>query len=360
MDYQKCSLCGCLVEHSRANIGVEKEIYCDDCFNERYFKCEYCGIVAKKNEEHVINRHSYCKTCYDIKIIESAINQYSYRPDGKFFISDKESASSNICKEFEKNSPEELELVYSPNLFMGIELEVQHKDDLKKGLSLFLKKADELGIKKYFYLKSDSSVSNGFEIVTHPLTLKFIKNKLKLHTFLSYLRAIGFTSYKSGACGLHVHVDKGYLTDNEINTINLTKLRIFFATNRKKIEEFSGRQGVGVTYWQFEKCINPKDFLNMPYPSDRHFAVNFQSSRNTVEIRVFRGTLKYRKVLATLQFCDAIVNFVKDVSVVSLIQGDGLYVKNSWKRFLHWCKEKNEYQQFLSYFKSKEMEDTCA
>ena len=78
------------------------------------------------------------------------------------------------------------------------------------------------------------------------------------------------------------------------------------------------------------------------------------SSRETIELRVFRGTLDYKRFSATIQFAHAISNFVKIHGITSFLYGEGEYKKNSWKLFTDWCKEV-KYNHLVSYLEKEKL-----
>lgn len=57
--------------------------------------------------------------------------------------------------------------------FMGVELEIDKGDNVRECASA-LKTLSER--EDYFYLKSDGSLDNGIEIVTHPCSLEYHEN----------------------------------------------------------------------------------------------------------------------------------------------------------------------------------------
>ena len=88
--------------------------------------------------------------------------------------------------------------------------------------------------------------------------------------------------------------------------------------------------------------------MNKQEESDRYVALNFASCKNTIEIRIFRGTLHHARFLASIQFCDAVAHFVKEVGLTGL-------VKDSWSVFLDWCAYKNRYGHFLKYVQDRKI-----
>ena len=74
------------------------------------------------------------------------------------------------------------------------------------------------------------------------------------------------------------------------------------------------------------------------YHGGRYTCVNLQN-RDTIEFRMFRGTLKYNTLIATLQLVDRICN-------VALFLSDEQLKEMSWTTFVSGC-EQPELVQYL-------------
>jgi len=124
---------------------------------------------------------------------------------------------------------------------------------------------------------------------------------------------------------------------------------LFFSTNFENILKFSKRDVNRLNYCKFEN-LNPKIFLQSGLiQKDKYQAIRMNpSGKNTIEMRIFRGTLYYPRFLATLQFCDAISHYIKEIGVNSVIN------KKSWDLFIDWCRQKNNYIHFLKYISNLE------
>jgi hypothetical protein len=72
---------------------------------------------------------------------------------------------------------------------------------------------------------------------------------------------------------------------------------------------------------------------------------------------VFRGTLNYNRFISSLQFCYAIVEFVKQ-------SGSGIFLRETkkheeegqklWDSFIDWSKKQERYSHFIKYNAKKE------
>ena len=94
-----------------------------------------------------------------------------------------------------------------------------------------------------------------------------------------------------------------------------------------------------------EKLTDPeiqKELLDTAKNSERYYAVNLQNE-DTVEFRIFRGTLNYNTFLATLQFVYNLCHMVKSISVADLQKISFLSIcnYNKFPEMENYLKERN-------------------
>ncbi len=91
------------------------------------------------------------------------------------------------------------------NRYFGVELEIDGagKDDDYADELLDIANADD----EHIYIKSDSSLEDGMELVSHPMTLDYHKN-FCWEDVMSYAVRLGYRSHQTSTCGLHVHVNR--------------------------------------------------------------------------------------------------------------------------------------------------------
>ena len=73
----------------------------------------------------------------------------------------------------------------------------------------------------------------------------------------------------------------------------------------------------------------------------RYHAVNL-SNKNTVEIRLFRGTLRYKTFIATLQFTATLVRYAKQVTLTDIW-------RTTWNDVFY----NTEYEELREYLKER-------
>ena len=154
---------------------------------------------------------------------------------------------------------------------------------------------------EYCYFERDGSIGSGFEIVTQPAGLDV--HAAKFATFLQDKEMKrGMRSHEGGSCGFHVHVGRDYLTQGQIYRIQsfLNDVR-----NEHLIKKIARRYQSG--YSKFKPDM-AKFSPHGKATGDRYEALNVTGSE-TIEFRLFRGSLRYDSIMAALEFVNAILDF---------------------------------------------------
>ena len=156
---------------------------------------------------------------------------------------------------------------------------------------------------EHIYIKHDGSLDDGLEIVTHPMTLSYHMSEMPWQAVIAKARQLGYTSHQSGTCGLHVHVNRSSLGDTYQQQDD-TSARILFLVETfwHELLRFSRRTQSQLNRWaaRYGRKDEPKDVLKSAEGSyNRYTCVNLVP-HSTIEFRLFRGTLKYNTIIATL------------------------------------------------------------
>jgi len=282
-----------------------------DPYDEERYECENCGTYLESSEVCEFRDGIYCCECYD-ELIDEKIEDSHYRPLPRF-------------KKMERDD----------DLFMGFELEVEMDDERDRKSSQLTNYLEGEGVADVFYLKEDGSLDNGFELVSHPITLNYLRKKLKMKKILKWLKQNKFeTNYN---CGLHVHINEKFLSKEDI-----IKLRAFFSLNKESLFKFSHRDDINNDYCQYEE-FDMDMFLDEEEQEDRYWALNLNTGQNTVEVRIFSGTLDENRFLGYLEFVDSLVRYCKKNSLEKVVQyGDS---SKSWEYFMNYLtKYKRKYK----------------
>lgn len=303
------------------NHGDSNHILCSGCFEDRYTWCSDCGDLVHIDDSFSTDDGIYCEYCYN-ENHSSNIHNYSYEPCLNFQCADDEND--------EKSLP-----------YLGFELEaggvsISERNDIAETIS---------DGEETFYLKEDGSIPDyGFELVSHPITLKRHK-ELDWEITLKEMSNGGMKSHDLGesGCGLHVHVSRNYLTSYKWLLIDW-----FISKYQDKFELIARRKE---THWaRFKKSngLPVKDVYGKS-SGTRYQAVNFEN-RNTVEFRLFRGTLNFSTFMATLEIVDALVHWARQLSI-----SDILASKDAFRNFTDYIRSNSLYENAVNYLNDKEL-----
>ena len=304
------------------NHGDSNRILCSDCFESHYTYCDDCGDLVNLDDCYSTDDGIYCEYCYN-ENHTSLIHGYSYEP----------------CLEFQK-SDDDTEKILP---YLGFELESGGLPSNSACKNIAESISDD---EETFYLKEDGSIPEyGFELVSHPITLKRHK-ELDWEDIFNRMSNAGLKSHDLGAesCGLHVHVSRNYLTPYRWMLIDwfISKYQTQFETIARRKE----------THWARYKKSDGQPLKDVYGKSSgtRYQAVNFEN-RNTVEFRLFRGTLKYSTFMATLEIVDALVHWAKHLAI-----HDILTCGNAFANFTQFISANDElYSNAVNYLKSKNL-----
>ena len=181
--------------------------------------------------------------------------------------------------------------------------------------------------KKDLIGSSDSSLDNGFEMVTQPMSLSYWKkNKIsELKNLTRFLISHDYRSNDISTCGFHVHVNKSYLGETEEKQDEvIDKIYLVMENFRRELIKFARRGSNSYSRFLLEGEDNIKENLSIPTIKDkknnhdRYMALNITNNA-TIEFRLFKGTLKYTTIMATLELVDIIVSIAKNKKLNELV-----------------------------------------
>lgn len=199
------------------------------------------------------------------------------------------------------------------------------------------------------YLKHDGSLINGIEIVSMPSTLASHKNPkvIPWKKILDTAGDCGFRSHNAQTCGLHIHVDRQFFGDTKFEKdINIAKVILLFDKFWDNIVKFSRRKNSDLNQWcKRYHWITPtfvQTYANKPNEltrflidqldycgngygehDERYHAVNIQNA-NTIEFRIFRGTLRYTTFIACIEFVSDLIHYARVTSVQDILKTEWL------------------------------------
>lgn len=312
-----CERCDTIIFDSDA-YGDDYTCLCQSCYDNYYSRCHDCEVLIHNDDAYEYNGEYYCHECYN-DISDGAINDYNYKPDPIFY--------------------------GSGSRYFGVELELDEggKDDDSAKELLDIANSDH----EHIYIKSDGSLSDGMEIVTHPMCLEYHQN-FCWSELMQKSVAMGYRSHQTSTCGLHIHVNRDSLGANSEEQEEVISRILYFVEHHwNEMLKFSRRSEYTMNRWaaRYGYENSPKAILDKAKKGNcgRYAAVNL-CNYHTIEFRMFRGTLKYNTLIAALQ----IVNRICDAA---FSMSDEDMQKLSWSEFVAKITE----PELIQYLKERKL-----
>lgn len=167
---------------------------------------------------------------------------------------------------------------------------------------------------------------------------------------------LGYRSHQTSTCGLHVHVNRDSLGENcEEQDKVISRILYFVEHHWNEMLKFSRRSEYAMNRWaaRYGYENSPKAIMDKAKKNyGRYVAVNL-CNHHTIEFRLFRGTLKYNTLIATLE----LVNRICDIA---LSYTDDEIAKLSWSEFVAEITEPEliQYLKERSLYINEKVEET--
>lgn len=315
-----CNNCGQRIWDAET-VSDGRTTVCRNCYEHHYTRCCQCDAIIRVDSAYYNDDEDpYCEQCWDESDRQSSIHDYSYKPEPIFFGE-------------------------GPRYF-GVELEIDHGGRENYAADRILYTANIMD--EHLYIKSDGSLDDGMELVSHPMSLDYHMNQMPWDQILDKARRLGFLSHKADTCGLHVHISRDAFGVTMLEQeCAIARLLYFVEKFWTELLRFSRRTESQVNRWaaRYGMKLSPFEMMDCAKHSyaGRYMAVNL-TNQNTIEIRIFRGTLKLNTFLATLQ----LVNAICDTAVLST---DEELQAMSWHDFLDRITE----PELIQYLKERNL-----
>lgn len=327
-------------------------MWCDDCISNHGHHCAFCEEWSSDRPSYIRDRGDYwceyctadnathCEDCGDYyedgctncSQEPETIHDYNYRPDLIFHTTDKDE-----------------------RLFFGMEIEVECRNGRYEPAEY----AGRLEEYDLAYLKSDGSLSDGFEIVTHPMTHDFFKNEAtEFWGTLAELRSnYKVMTWSTRTAGIHIHISRtGFKGGPHMHRF----LNLIYS-NERLYSDIAGRTS---SRWakfddvvQMSSNLNDegnrvyKTYRNFRYKithgslTDRYSAVNTQN-RDTLELRIFKSSTNPERIRAYMDLAHASVEYTRNLTVQQVKDG-----ALSASAFIAYVRENGSlYEQLVALF----------
>lgn len=323
----------------REDEGDPRNRWCTSCVLMHYALCRTCNTWCDTGYIRTVGNTRICSNCCGNRYIRN----YSYKPTPKFFPEPK-----------------------PKQLYMGLEIEVCCMPGVKPAIWL-----EQHGLrfdKNFFYIKSDSSLVNGMEIVTHPFTPEWGMENFPATLFDTLVsEQVLFPTHNSS--GQHIHVSKDAFT-----TAHMWKFCMTHWKYKDLIQVIGGRpydfnsgtfqpgRNQGLNILISTLGLNPLSLSRdengqaltfaakelaqkKSWNGVRTVALNFQNEA-TVELRYPRGTAVGNEILKNIEWVQCVYEFSKMLDVADLaddVLGEPGYLlgfietnQNRWPHLNDW------------------------
>lgn len=310
--------------------GVDVNV-CTGCRDGYYSYCDDCDEWYGDDDFHECPPPEQCDCgdCGECNA-DGLIRSYSYKP----------------YPEFHGNGP----------LYLGLECEVNTGSNSIREVAEFV--SSRLG--GLAYLKSDSSIrGGGFEIVTHPMSYEYALESFPWDMWFELRNR--FNMRNTTDCGIHVHISRAGFS----GPAHFYRWLKFFHRNADQVQRVARRSdayyarfteqsrawsihyaktgsrycfdaGYGESRWWVKPGKTSR--YGPPTSAERYSAVNVQNAE-TVEVRVFAGSVYRSQILAALGLCHASVEYTRHLTTETILKSDGW----SWQSFVTYLADKEQY-----------------
>lgn len=308
-DAVTCHCCG--EYYSEDNYDVrEVDVYdagyvylCDNCRYDNYSYCNICDRYVHDSDSYYDDDEDeyYCPDCWERHQRERrGLQGYGHTCGMRFFKDDGSCVESLWGDD-------------SHRLFLGIELETDYNDDAPE---LACDIIDAVSPEAFCCKRDGSLHSEGVEIVSQPATPLWHLNSGKWEDIIRIVREHGGKSHDAGTCGLHIHLSKSALTADAAYRID----RLFHRFSWQ-ILKFSRRSFASLRWCRLDSddplaSIEDLDERKRRWSGnkyERYDAVN-TTNEQTVEIRMWRGTLNRTTLRATIEFTAGLALVCNDLN----------------------------------------------
>ncbi|MET8149122.1 hypothetical protein ACIBSW_39710 [Actinoplanes sp. NPDC049668] len=301
---RRCARCRVLAaEHDTATTvrGSTICLSCRDCY---YWQCSSCEGWNRDSDRCGNSCVCYCGNCDDCddraSDFRGLVHDYAYRPRPVFY----------------GRGP----------LFLGpeIELEIIGGDGYRCA-EIASEALEGLG-----YLKHDGSLSAGFEMVGHPMAYDWAIENFPW-PMLAELRRHGAEA--TDATGIHVHVSRAGFSSVP-HTYRWMK---FIYRNETDVVRLARRQAPSWAAFRPEDRRAVKHYVKGQGYGDRYRAIN-TNNPDTLELRVFAGSLDPDVIKAAFAFAAASVEYTRTLTIPDISVGGW-----AWPTFTGWLAERPQY-----------------
>lgn len=231
------------------------------------------------------------------------------------------------------------------DLCFGVELEMQPNRN-HQHLDLIAVLGDKWVAGRPYIMCRDSSIGEaGVEFITLPYTLANHKSDkyVEWTKILEQLRKVAQSGANTTACGMHVHINKRALSNLQMGKmlviVNCPEMQQLIVTIAQRSDTSYARR--------FYKKVTEGGKIIGSHGD----ALNMSNNKGTAELRIFRGNLRYERVMKNLEFTEALCLYANEQSIQRI---------RDPKLFVSWINDHKHHYPHLVKFIDEEYEPTKA
>ncbi len=348
-----CSSCNCEISSDDGYFTIDDRILCEDCCDEQTVACENCYERIWIDDDAGDENIHLCQSCRDNYYVSCTnCGRLVYEDSANY--SDEDDPYCDSCYAEQTNviihdySYKPFPIFYGhASRYFGVELEIDGggRDEEKASAILDIGNS----FIEQIYIKSDGSLDSGLEIVSHPMTLGYHRNRMPWEDIMETALALGYCSHKTTTCGLHFHVNRSsFGNEADVQEECISRVLFFVEHNWDELLQFSRRTEAQISKWaaRYGCKAHPKEVLeNAKNSSNGRYSCINLCNWDTIEFRMFRGTLKYSSFIATLELVSIICDLACNITDEEMQQ-------LSWIEFVSSI-DTEKYPELITYLKER-------
>jgi hypothetical protein len=198
----------------------------------------------------------------------------------------------------------------------------------------------------FWHAKHDGSVT-GPEFASQPATLAYWRaQRAHIAGMLRSLLHGGMRSHDGDTCGMHVNIG----TDAFDNAAHLARFAKLVYVNPRWSTRMSQRTNSSVSHWSRfddlttdgERMRWAEEVFRYGYSARSRYIVLNASNSGRIEFRLPRGTLRFDRFMAKLEWTAAMIEYTRDGSNVVQVSP-----------FMRWVQRTGEYPALLTYMQER-------
>lgn len=328
-DNMRCSMCNSLIDENNKTANeacvCQRCIYgemCPECKRNGYPVCPDCLINYGKQ-----------KSKLETKLFQLSNNNRMKR---------YHDSEDRFIKTTRLRMPDE-----KPYLYYGVELEMCIPFTMP--IDNFAKEMLEAG-RGLFVAEADSSLDNGVEFISRPLSYKKWKSQ-EVQQILAAMKSIAmkykYDQMSQNSAGMHVHLSKLFFQKNTTKSQSeqIDDLNWIIQNYEKELRPITGREPGEYNSSIFASIERDlKSFIESrnirqatittkvdktKVPIDHHSMVSMSGSGNTVEVRAFKGTCDPLTIMARIELCRNLAHFARKYDIENMTLDKAFSCKQS-------------------------------